>query len=76
MSCGLLMELDDHNYWTIADAVGHRGPHWLQDLLAEDQSGYVASIISRRITLLELKWDLGNTPLGAVASCAGRRRCH
>ena len=63
MFCGLLMELDDHNCWTIADAVGHRGPHWPQDLLAEDLSGYVASIISRRITLLELIWDLDNTPL-------------
>ena len=60
----LLMELDDHNCWTIADAVSHRGPHWLQDLLAEDQSGYVASIISRRITFLQLMRDLDNTPLG------------
>jgi hypothetical protein len=25
----LLMELDDHNCWTIAEAVGHRGPHRL-----------------------------------------------
>jgi hypothetical protein len=30
MVSGLLMELDDHNYWTIAEAVGHRGPHRLQ----------------------------------------------
>src|SRR5215472_4758184 len=29
---GLLMELDDHNCWTIAEAAGHRGPHWLQHL--------------------------------------------
>ena len=67
MFCGLLMEPDDHNCWTIADAVSHRGPHWLQDLLAEDQSGYVASIISRRITFLELMRDLDNTPLGGRA---------
>jgi SRSO17 transposase len=27
MVSGLRMELDDHNYWTIAEAVGHRGLH-------------------------------------------------
>ncbi len=31
---GLLMELDDHNCWSIAEAVGHRGPHRLQHLLS------------------------------------------
>ena len=31
---GLLMELDDHNCWTIAKAIGHRGPHRLQHLLS------------------------------------------
>src|SRR5215468_353433 len=30
----LLMELEDHNCWTIAEAVGHRGPHRLQHLLS------------------------------------------
>jgi SRSO17 transposase len=34
MLSGLLMELDDHNCWTIAEAVGHRGPHRLQHLLS------------------------------------------
>jgi len=67
MFCGLLMELDDHNCWTIADAVGHRGPHWMQDLLAEDRSRYVASIISRRITFLEPMCDLDNPLLGGRA---------
>jgi SRSO17 transposase len=28
------MELDDHNCWTIAEAIGHRGPHRLQHLLS------------------------------------------
>ena len=28
------MELDDHNCWRIAEAVGHRGPHRLQHLLS------------------------------------------
>jgi hypothetical protein len=32
MLSGLLMELDDHNCWTIAEAVGHCGPHRLQHL--------------------------------------------
>jgi SRSO17 transposase len=31
---GLLMEIDDHNCWTIAEAGGHRGPHRLQHLLS------------------------------------------
>jgi len=34
MVCGLLMELDDHNCWAVAEAVGHRGPHRLQHLLS------------------------------------------
>ena len=34
MVSGLLMELDDHNCWTIAEAVGHRGPHRLRHLLS------------------------------------------
>ena len=29
---GLLMELEDHNCWSIAEAAGHRGPHRLQHL--------------------------------------------
>ena len=34
MVSGLLMELDDHNGWTIAEAAGHRGPHRLQHFLS------------------------------------------
>jgi len=34
MTDGLLMELEDHNCWSIAEAVGHRGPHRLQHLLS------------------------------------------
>ena len=34
MVSGLLMELDDHNCWTIAEAAGYRGPHRLQHLLS------------------------------------------
>ena len=34
MLSGLLMELDDHNCWTIAEAAGHRGPHRLQHFLS------------------------------------------
>jgi SRSO17 transposase len=31
---GLLMALEDHNCWTIAEAAGHRRPHRLQHLLS------------------------------------------
>jgi SRSO17 transposase len=31
---GLLMELDDHNCWTIVEAIGHCGPYRLQHLLS------------------------------------------
>src|SRR5690348_10050706 len=34
MVCGLLMELGDHNCWTMAEAAGHRGPHRLQRFLS------------------------------------------
>jgi SRSO17 transposase len=34
MVSGLLMELADYNCWTIAEAVGHAGPHRLQHLLS------------------------------------------
>jgi SRSO17 transposase len=34
MVSGVLMELEDHNCWTIAEAAGHRGPHRLQHLLS------------------------------------------
>ena len=31
---GLLMELEDYNCWSLAEAVGHRGPHRLRHLLS------------------------------------------
>lgn len=34
MVSGLLMELEDRNCWTIAEAVGHCGPHRLQHFLS------------------------------------------
>ena len=34
MVSGLLMELEDHNCWTIAEAIGHCEPHRLQHLLS------------------------------------------
>jgi len=34
MAAGLLMELEDYNCWSIAEAAGHRGPHRLQHLLS------------------------------------------
>ena len=34
MVTGLLMELEDYNCWSLAEAAGHRGPHRLQHLLS------------------------------------------
>ena len=34
MAAGLLMELEDYNCWSIAEAAGHLGPHRLQHLLS------------------------------------------
>jgi hypothetical protein len=34
MVCGLLMELEDHNRWSNAEAAGHQGPSRLQHLLS------------------------------------------
>jgi hypothetical protein len=34
MVCGLLMELDDHSCWTVAEAAGHPGPYRMQRLLS------------------------------------------
>jgi SRSO17 transposase len=34
MAAGLLMELEDYNCWSLAEAAGHRGPHRLQHLLS------------------------------------------
>jgi SRSO17 transposase len=31
---GFLMELEDYNCWTIAEAAGHPGPHRMQHLLS------------------------------------------
>jgi len=31
---GLLAELEDHNCWTMGEAAGHPGPHWMQHLLS------------------------------------------
>ena len=39
MVSGLLMELDDYNCWTIAEAVGHCGPHRLQGTRQIPRSG-------------------------------------
>jgi SRSO17 transposase len=34
MVSGLLMEMEDYNCWTLAEALGHSGPHILQHLLS------------------------------------------
>jgi hypothetical protein len=51
MVSGLLMELEDHNCWTIAEAAGHRRPHRLQHLLSravwDEQQVLVSPIWTR-----------------------------
>lgn len=34
MTEAILIELDTRNYWTLAEALGHSGPHRLQHLLS------------------------------------------
>jgi hypothetical protein len=51
---GLLMELDDHNCWTIAEAAGHRGPRRLQHLLSravwDDRQAWTSPRRGRPVT--------------------------
>jgi hypothetical protein len=55
------------------DATNRPLARWVAGLLlVEAQSGYVASILSRRARLPGLMWDLDNTALGVLyAQCAG-----
>jgi hypothetical protein len=43
MAAGLLMELEDCNCWSIAEAAGHSGPHRLQHLLSRAVWGRTAA---------------------------------
>jgi len=51
---GLLMELEDYNCWTIAEAVGHAGPHRLQHLLSR------AVWDDRQVLELAADWAAGH----------------
>jgi len=54
MVAGLLMELDDHNCRTIAEAAGHRGPHRLQHLLSR------AARDDRQVLDIAAAWAAGH----------------
>ena len=59
---GFLMELEDYNCWTIAEAAGHPGPHRMQHLLSR------ASVDDGQM--------LDTTAAWAAGHLAGRRRQH
>ena len=51
---GLLMELEDYNCWSIAEAAGHLGPHRLQHLLSR------ASWDEQRVLDTAAAWAVGH----------------
>ena len=62
MVSGLLMELEDHNCWTIAEAAGHCGPHRLQHLLSR------AVWDERQVLDAASAWAVGRLGEGAVVT--------
>jgi SRSO17 transposase len=61
MAAGLLMELEDCNCWSIAEAAGHSGPHRLQHLLSR------AVWDEQRLLDTAAAWAVGT--LGGIALC-------
>ena len=55
---GLLMELDDHNCWTMAEAAGHPGPHRMQHLLSR------ARVDDRRLPGTAADWAVEHLSAG------------
>ena len=80
---GFLMELDDYNCWTIAEAAGHPGPHRMQHLLSrarcDDQllldttagwvAGHLAGDSSDAVLIVDETADAKSS-----ADCAGASR--
>ena len=66
MVSGLLMELDDHNCQPVAEAIGHRGPHRLQHLLAR-RHRYTGQLSFYRC------WTPGPVPLSKLIAIAVAR---
>ena len=82
---GLLMELEDHNCWTIAAAAGHPGPHRMQHLLSRarcDDQGIldcVADWAARHLTAGQDESDVvlivdETGDAKSSADCAGAAR--
>jgi SRSO17 transposase len=67
MVSGLLMGLDDHNCWTIAEAAGHRGPHRLQHLLSR------AVWDDQQVLDLAAAWAASHLDDGDAVLIAGER---
>ena len=81
---GFLMELDDYNCWTIAEAAGHPGPHRMQHLLSRAHcddgqmldtaaawaAGYLAAGQARDTVLIVDETADAKSP----ADCAGAAR--
>jgi hypothetical protein len=65
MVSGLLMELEDHNCWTIAEAAGHRGPHRLQHLL------WRAVWAGQQVLDIASAWAVGHLDDGDAVLIAG-----
>ena len=55
---GLLMELEDHNCWSIAEAVGHQSPSRLQHLLAR------ARCDEQQLLQAAADWAIGHLAAG------------
>jgi SRSO17 transposase len=81
MVSGLLMELDDHNCWTTAEAAGHRGPRRLQHLLSravwDDQQVLDSRRPGRRgismTGMRRLSWTRPAMRSPQPAACAARQ---
>jgi SRSO17 transposase len=82
---GLLMELEDHNCWSIAEAVGHQGPSRLQHLLSRarcDEQQLLRAAADWAIEHLAAGHDVGDavlivdetSELKSSTDCAGAAR--
>jgi SRSO17 transposase len=55
---GFLMELEDHNCWTMSEAAGHSGPHKMQHLLSR------ASVDDGQMAEESASWAAGHLTAG------------
>ena len=82
MASGLLMELEDQNCWTIAEAIGHRRPYrlhhflsravWDQELMLDIAAGWAAARLDDRDGVLIID-ETGDAKSSADAAGAARQ---